>query len=164
MPRPLKDPSVRQRTNRAVSASQLVDDRRRARVPRLPPRCLLQHPHREACPTPCDEAHHAPECAWHPQALAYWKDMWRSPMSAKWLRSDVHALVRIPALTDRFWREGFPVSLDAELRLHEEKWGLSNLARLRLQWGIVDAPDLGRKPGTRAPEQPDPRKVLRMPQ
>lgn len=157
---PLPKPDASRRRGKS-SFVLLVDDRHRARVPRLPPRCVVQHAHRETCPKPCGEQHHAPGCAWHPQVLAYWKDMWRSPMAAKWLRSDLHALVRIAALTDRFWREGFPVSIDAELRLHEEKWGLSNLARLRLQWGVVDAPEHPHA-GPVAVPRSDPR-ALRMP-
>jgi len=101
---------------------------------------------------------------WHPQTVAWWKDIWRSPMAAQWLKADVHALNRLAVLVEMYWRE--PVKeLLAEIRLQEQRFGLTWADRHRLQFKPA-TPAPARKPATPAAatsgeEERDPREVLR---
>ncbi len=113
--RPPKDPALRRghgaaRTAPALelSGATLVGDRR----PELPRRAR----------------------AWHPQTLAWWDDLWSSPMAQRFLEVDVHALYIVAELMDLFWIGPSP-RLSAELRRWYVQFGLEVFSRRRLGGG-----------------------------
>jgi hypothetical protein len=65
---------------------------------------------------------------------AWWELVWSSPMAAVYLPSDVPTLVRLALLLDQ-GSVASPKVL-SEIRLLEDRFGLSPLARLRLQWQV----------------------------
>ena len=108
-----KDPRIRQRTNRVSTSSVLdaaSDGRRR----------------RPSLPAGID---------WHPMTVAWWRDVWRSPMAKEFLEADKHALFRLAILIDRFWLEPSK-ELGAEIRLEQQAFGLTPIDRRRLQWSV----------------------------
>ena len=72
---------------------------------------------------------------WGELTLAFWADIWASPMSAEWDRSDIHGLYVLAGLVDEFWLNPSTV-LAAEIRLQRQAFGLSPIDRRRLQWEI----------------------------
>jgi len=105
--------------------------------------------------------------------LAWWHDVWRSPMAPEYDASDKHGLFLLAVLVDRFW-ERPDKELAAEIRLQRQCFGLSPIDRRRLQWEIErtdEAQDRGRRRRTAAEESEpaspakaaaaDPRDVLR---
>jgi hypothetical protein len=113
-----------------------------------------------------------PAREWHAQTLAWWSDVWASPMAPEYDESDRHGLYALAHLVDDFWtaetaRER--AALSAEIRLQRQCFGLTPIDRRRLQWEIErseEAQDKGRK--RRTSQQPkkgepksDPRSVLR---
>jgi hypothetical protein len=84
---------------------------------------------------------------------AWWKTIWASPMAAVWLEADVPALTRLARLLDLLG-EGEPSALLlAEVRHLEDRFGLSPLARRRLQWEIAQASDEPLTPGKQDEER-----------
>lgn len=113
-----------------------------------------------------------PHRDWHPMTLAWWRDLWASPMAPEYDDSDRHGLFKLALLQDDFWtaetaRERKEAS--AEIRLQEQRFGLSPIDRRRLQWEIEkseEAVERGakRRCSGRAASKPngsDPRAVLR---
>ncbi len=136
---PPKHPSVRARQNRAVSARVLRPAPAGVDVPELPA-----------------------DREWHPMTVAWWRDVWASPMAAEFLASDVHGLLIVAVLVDRFWREP-SAALAAELRLQRQCFGLTPMDRRRLQWSIERAEEAVERTATRRRPRPagDPRALLR---
>lgn len=64
----------------------------------------------------------------------WWATVWASPMAAAWVDADAPALARLAGLVDRASRGQVGV-LD-EIRQLEDRFGLSPLARRRLEWEI----------------------------
>lgn len=131
MPGPLpKDPATRQRRNKTATAATLpADGGSSVETPELPPRMI-------------EVDGELREGEWHPMAVAFWDDVWASPMAPEFLDSDVHGLYVVLALTDGYWRrmETGQVSganeLAKELRLQRQSYGLSPIDRRRLQWEV----------------------------
>jgi len=99
---------------------------------------------------------------WDPRTRAWWKDVWRSPMAAEYLRCDVHGLYRLAVLLERFWRKP-SASLAAEIRLESEAYGLTPTGRRRLRLQIQRAGPAGQnRPPAPAPPS-DPRSILTFP-
>lgn len=109
---------------------------------------------------------------WHPMTLEWWRDLWASPMAPEYDDSDRHGLFKLALLQNDFWtaesaRDRKEAS--AEIRLQEQRFGLSPIDRRRLQWEIEkseEAVERGakRRGSTRAPSKAtgtDPRTVLR---
>jgi len=143
---PPKNPATRQRANRAVTAATLAPEAVRKRTPALPRREL-----KGGTPRP-----------WHPLTRAWWRDVWRSPMAAKFLRSDTHGLYLLADLVDRFWNGD--VDRANEIRLQCQRFGLSPIDRWRLQWNLLEVPpEVAERPQAPAPPPAeDPRlKMLR---
>jgi hypothetical protein len=69
---------------------------------------------------------------WHPLTVAAWVTAWGSPMASQWLETDADALGRLALLWDAFYTR--PDTKMLEIRLQESRFGLSPLARSRLQW------------------------------
>lgn len=120
MPGPLpKDPAIRQRMNKTVTRATLAAETgKRVRVPKLPDLSTEEQPH-----------------AWHPLTVAWWRDVWRSPMATEYLQADTHGLYRLAALVDKFWVEPNK-DLAAEIRLEQQCFGLTPIDRRRLQWEV----------------------------
>lgn len=72
-------------------------------------------------------------------ARDWWRDVWRSPMAAVFLEADVPALARAARLVARESVGEASAAELAELRQLEDRFGLSPLARRRLQWEIEQA-------------------------
>lgn len=108
-----KDPKIRQRRNRVTTQSTLdVTADGRKRMPSLPA-----------------------GINWHPLTIAWWKDVWHSPMAKEFLEADKHALFRLAMLVDGFWKEPSK-ELGAEIRLEQQAFGLTPIDRRRLQWAM----------------------------
>lgn len=142
MPGPApKHPSVRSRTNKTSTAARLsaVHD---VEMPDLP----------------------VPDAGdWHPMTIAWWRDIWASPMAPEFEKSDRHGLFILATLVNEFWLSPTK-DLAAEIRLQRQAFGLTPMDRRRLQWEIErvdEAQDRGdrRRATTPKPAKPaeDPR-------
>lgn len=112
---------------------------------------------------------------WHEQTVAWWHDVWTSPMVSAWDDSDVHNVFVVALLYDDIWTARTPRERKdalAEFRQQRTDLGLAPLARSRLQWTIETADEAKSKgdrrrqssgqPGTAAPRSTgvDPRHGL----
>lgn len=73
----------------------------------------------------------------------WWAGVWRSPMAAVYLDADVPALVRLAGLIDVASRGEATAALLGEIRQMEDRYGLSPMARRRLQWEVEQAQAAG---------------------
>jgi hypothetical protein len=73
---------------------------------------------------------------WHPETLRKWDRIWKSPISAIWIDVDVLALERWADLLDLVHTGRDKQFTHQEIRMLEDRFGLSPLARRRLQWEI----------------------------
>jgi hypothetical protein len=99
---------------------------------------------------------------WHPLTVVAWEHAWQSPMSTQWLETDVDALGRLALLWDEFYMAPDTKTM-AEIRLQEQRFGLSPLDRSRLQWEVSRAEEAEQKQQRRQPAKPtgtDPRAFL----
>jgi hypothetical protein len=138
-----KHPSVRARMNRASTAAMLPADGPRRPVPRLP---------------------ELAEVDWLPATRTWWRDLWRSPMSAEYHpATDRHMLYVLAVLMNDYFGASAPLmrlKLAAEIRLQVASFGLTPYARRRLEWQIAETEDRKDARARRAapPAQPeDPR-------
>jgi hypothetical protein len=102
---------------------------------------------------------------WQPLTVAWWRDVWASPMAPEYDESDRHGLFLLAVLVDQFW-ESPSTALAAEIRLQRQCFGLTPIDRRRLQWEIErtdEAQDRGRRRRTtpKGKGGDDPRGVLR---
>src|SRR6266550_8015252 len=107
---PPKPASQRRRRNKAPAVIKLAN-RRPSKPPALPK-------------------------GFSPAARKWWATVWASPMAALWLEADVPALVRLAALVDLADSGDMAPQVLAEIRQLEDRFGLSPLARRRLQWEL----------------------------
>jgi hypothetical protein len=133
---PPKDPALRQRRNRAATGATLS----------LAPTGI------EPPPLPDRKDDDGNVLDWHPMALDFWTEVWSSPMAAEYLDADVPGLFILAALTDAYWKAvdagKVGKELAAEIRLQRIDYGLTPIARRRLQWEVEraeDAQDRGRR-------------------
>ncbi len=99
---------------------------------------------------------------WHALTVMAWKHAWASPMASQWLVTDEDALGRLAVLWDEFYKapDG---KVMAEIRLQEQRFGLSPLDRSRLQWEVSRADEAAERKRPKAPERrtgTDPRNGL----
>jgi hypothetical protein len=82
-------------------------------------------------------------------------------MAAQWLTTDVDALGRLALMWDAFYKEPDSKVL-AEIRLQEQRFGLSPLDRSRLQWEVAKGQEAERKVQQQKAKKPagDPRAIL----
>lgn len=119
MPGPTpKHPSARARRNKSATATTLGAGDAKAAAPTLPP---LED-----------------ERQWHPMTLLWWQDVWKSPMASEYVTADAHGLYRLAMLVEAFWRSPNK-DLAGEIRLQEQRYGLSPLDRRRLEWTVESA-------------------------
>lgn len=111
MPPMPKDPSTRQRRNKAATRTTLhaVHD---VEAPALPK-----------------------GRRWRKATKDWWADVWASPMAPEYDSSDVHGLFVLAALVDEFWAAP-STALASEIRLQRQAYGLSPIDRRRLEWSI----------------------------
>jgi len=118
MPTYPKHSSTRRRRNKAAGFRTLVvDDAPDLSVPPLPDR---------------------PE-GWLPETVRRWDIVMNSPMRSEWTDSDVEAMVDLAKLWDRLYAEHDTMrylKLMAEIRMQDQRYGLSPMDRRRLQWEI----------------------------
>jgi hypothetical protein len=69
----------------------------------------------------------------------WWSTVWRSPMAAVWLEADAPALVRLAGLNELLEQGEATAMVLAEIRQLEDRFGLSPMARRRLQWEVEQA-------------------------
>lgn len=121
-----------------------------------------------------DKVRHTHDVDWHPQTVAWWNDVWTSPMVSAWDDSDVHNVTVVALLYNDIWTASTPKERKealAEFRQQRADLGLAPLARSRLQWTIETA-DAAKASGDRrrqaankgtpapAPTGTDPRHTL----
>lgn len=111
---PPKPPGQRRRRNKAPKPVTLAKSPPK-RAPKLPKRGLLR------------------------ETVEWWETVWASPMAAVWLEADVPTLARLAGLVDRLHQGESSSRLLAEIRALEDRFGLSPLARRRLQWELEQA-------------------------
>lgn len=80
---------------------------------------------------------------WHPLTVAAWGHAWASPMASQWIETDVDALGRLALLWDALY-SGSILAM-SEIRLQEQRFGLSPLDRSRLQWEVSKAEEVNEK-------------------
>lgn len=129
MPGPVPKPSgTRQRRNRASSRAILpAEDNPRQRAPSLP------KPIRVTRKRKGEEVES--ERAWHALAVHWWETIWSSPLAGEFIRADEPAIIRTFMLVDRFGRTG-SLEVAKEIRMMEDRLGLTPIARRRLEWSI----------------------------
>ncbi len=143
MPGPVpKDPVLRQRRNRVATRASLAPDGAPAEGHREIPALPKRH-------------------KWHKLTLAWWQDVWQSPMAPEYLQADIHGLYLLAELVNRFWRKP-SIPLAVEIRLQRQCFGLSPIDRRRLQWEVERVEATTRKQRVQAPpvEIDDPRRLL----
>lgn len=114
-----KDPALRQRRNKSATRALLrVKDLPRQQAPRLP-----ELPEGEK---------------WHVMSRKFWAAVWSSPMHYEYMRADEPALFRLLVLVNAFWNSG-KLEIAREIRLLEREFGLTPLARRRLEWTVAQA-------------------------
>lgn len=127
MPGPMPKPSgIRQRRNRTGNAATLRPDdpawtraRERQEVPELPPWGGRRQ--------------------WRPEVIAWWVDLWRSPMATEYYRVDFWDLVEIARLKHDLAGVRDATKrprLMAEIRVQEQRFGLDPRSRRQLQWEV----------------------------
>lgn len=142
MPAHLKPPELRQRRNIPAEAADLTAPDPDSKIPDLP------NPDKRE---------------WHELTKSWWEDVWRSPMSTRYLKADAHALVMVALLIDDFWKAGSAKErreLAAEIRQNTARFGLSNWDRNRMNWSITAKPEEKPKPQSAANNGKDPRGIL----
>lgn len=135
-----KPAHLRQRTNRK-SGSATIEAPDRPKIPPIP---------------------NPDERTWHALAIRSWKHAWQSPMASQWLETDVDALGRLALLWDEFYKKP-DGKVMAEIRLQEQRFGLSPLDRSRLQWEVGRGEEAERKKPKPIPQRrtgTDPRAIL----
>jgi hypothetical protein len=89
--------------------------------------------------------------------VAWWADIWASPMSPEWDQSDLHGLFRAAQLHEDFWTATSPTGrkdVSAELRLVLQRYGLDPFARRSLQWEIDRGDEAEERIRARREEKP----------
>lgn len=135
MPAQLKDASVRHRNNKAPSRATLhAVDPETAEIPELRPRIIVK----DGVDSEGEFWQKSIEVAWQPNTILWWDSVWLSPMRSEFTGPDIEGLQMLAVLVDIYWRN--PNSHNhTEIRLSEQKFGLTPLDRRRLEWTIEDA-------------------------
>lgn len=116
MPPDPKDPAVRQRRNH-VSTAGVID----AQFATMPPL----------------GARRPDKTAWHPETRRWWRTIWASAISGRWIDAHVPGLRQLARLVDDYWRATDPVTakqIHAEIRMQSREYGLSPMAARSLNW------------------------------
>jgi hypothetical protein len=101
----------------------------------------------------------------HPSTVAFWDELWASPITPELTNVDLHGLAMLAELVEDFHRASSAtarVKLSQEIRLRGAEFGLSPISRRRLQWEIAkvnEAEDRRARRAKSAEKRPDPRLV-----
>lgn len=93
--------------------------------------------------------------------VAWWADVWRSPMASEYLKVDVRGLYRLAMLEQDFWAAGSRsgrLAVAAEIRHAAIAFGLTPIDRRRLQWEVDKGEEAAAKTAKRRAPAPDPAK------
>lgn len=125
--------NARARTNRSASAATLsvIHD---VKPPELLPR----------------------EIDWHSMTRRWWRELWKSPMAPEYRETDLQGLYQVALLVQDFWTaETSKERNEARLRIEkaEADFGLTPLARRRLEWQVETTEDAKAKGKKRANAQ-----------
>jgi hypothetical protein len=143
---------MRQRRNRSSTSATLAppEESAKNKVPPLPKREKSSE-------------------RWHVKVLDWWTSVWRSPMAAEYLDSDVKGgLYLVAELYQQLWAgNGEDVArLAGEIRQQEIRFGLSPIDRRRLQWEIEKGEQAdertSRRRNLKSVEGKDPREILKV--
>ena len=78
----------------------------------------------------------------------WWRIVWASPMASEWIATDVLGLTRLAYLLDLIAKGEGSAALMQEIRQQEDRFGLSPLARRRLEWQVpLEGADAKADPG-----------------
>lgn len=151
MPGPVpKEPGTRARRNKASTHDTLrPDDAKRLKTPPLTAKDIG-----------------LTKGSVHSLVRAWWARIWKEPMAARWLPSDVDGLYLIARLRHDFWSgSGATTTLASEIRQQERRFGLDIPSRRSFDWRIEGSVKPDEPVATAAPEPPeeadDPRTLLR---
>jgi hypothetical protein len=153
MPRTPKDPSLLARRNKVSTRAtlHLVDDED-VEIPAMPGETRDDVPGR-LVDVLVDGEYTQVFRPWHPMAVEFWCEVWSSPMAAEYLDADVPGLHVLLALTDSYWSgvdQGKAMKdLAGEIRLQRVDYGLTPIARRRLQWEVERADEAQHKGDSR---------------
>lgn len=132
---PPKPAGLRQRRNKVTGGATLPADGPSRPAPKLPDRgCHVCEGTGEATGGECSVCEGTGVLPWHPLVLQRWAAVWASPMASEFLDADVHGLYVLADLWDMYWKGDRDRA--AEIRLQEQRFGLSSLDRRRLQWEV----------------------------
>lgn len=125
--------NVRARANKSASAATLsvVHD---VKVPELLPK----------------------EVEWHSMTRRWWRELWKSPMATEYRETDLQGLYQVALLVQDFWTAKDSKSRnEARLRIEkaEADFGLTPLARRRLEWQVETTEDAKAKGAKRTASQ-----------
>lgn len=70
---------------------------------------------------------------WHPNAVAYWEEIWQSPFISELITVDIHGLYIFITLVNQFWHKP-EVKLGNEIRMQRRSFGLTPEDRARMRW------------------------------
>jgi hypothetical protein len=130
MPGPApKNPKLRQRRNKKVTARTLEVKRPAKGIPELPARRRGK---------------------WRPEAIALWEEIWKSSMAPEFNDVDIQGLYILIDLVHEYYKLsskelGKKQSLANEIRLQRQCFGLTPIDRMRLQWQSEKTDDLKNK-------------------
>ena len=79
------------------------------------------------------------------EAVWTWEQWWSSPMAHMWTRADWPGLLRLICMIDN----SGALEVKKEIRLQEERFGLSPKGRQSLRWRIVEEPEVPAREGKR---------------
>ena len=142
---PPKNAKTRRRRNRVPTAAELPEEREGGRIPQLPAITVWDEV-TAAQPVFGEDGEPVGTMqtlvgrvqrvrTWHPLTVAWWNDVWRSPMRAEFAQVDLHRFYILADLVDSYWRSP-TVQLATEIRLQEARFGLDSMARRSLQWEL----------------------------
>lgn len=86
-----------------------------------------------------------PEAVWSEEIISWWETIWSAPMASQYLDADVASLVRLARLKQSLLSDDVAFGVLAEIRQLEDRFGLSPLARRRLEWQIAEEDEVERK-------------------
>lgn len=84
------------------------------------------------------------ETEWHAMTRRWWRELWKSPTATEYHETDLQSLYQVALLVQDFWAAPDAKSRnDARLRIEkaEADFGLTPLARRRLEWQIEQTED-----------------------
>lgn len=168
---PPKPAGLRQRRNKGTAGAMLPAEGSKKPAPPLPdrecPGCDGTGVRAKTEKDPCIHCDATGILPWHPLVVERWAAVWASPMATEFLDADVHGLFVLADLWDMYWKGDRDRA--AEIRLQEQRFGLSSLDRRRLQWEVERAEQAQRRrpalpTGKKAVpvSRKDPRQILRM--